>query len=79
MELCKKCKKPLPKNDDHKCERCSFRICRTCDDHTELLEWVDMGEDKPDQYVCYKCRGVKRTKKSKPERVEEKQATADNA
>ena len=79
MDSCKKCKKPVPITDDHKCDRCGYRLCRTCDDHSDLLRWVDMGEDKEDQYVCYKCLGEKRVKKSKLVRVEEKQATGDNA
>ncbi len=63
-KFCQKCKKLLPPYDNHSCERCGFRLCRQCDDTSELLRWVDMG-DNPDQYICYKCAGEKKKRKKK--------------
>lgn len=67
-KFCQKCKKLCPPYDDHRCARCKYRLCRSCDDNSDILRWVDMGDEKPDEYICYKCAGEKRQKKEKKEK-----------
>ena len=66
VDCCKKCKKTIPITDDHQCCRCGYRLCRACDDVSDLLRWVDMG-DQPDEYICYVCDGEKKKKKKEKE------------
>ena len=63
-KFCQKCKKLLPPYDDHRCARCSYSLCRSCDDNSDILRWVELSEDK-DEYICYKCAGEKRKRKKK--------------
>jgi hypothetical protein len=76
---CKKCKKPLTAPVEHKCERCEFRLCRSCDDRTDFLDWVEIHEDQPDQYLCYKCRATLQGKHTLQERVAEECKSSDAA
>jgi hypothetical protein len=51
---CRKCKCPVPDKTEHKCERCEVRLCRACDDRSDVLNWVEIGDK--DEYLCHKCR-----------------------
>lgn len=63
-KFCQKCKKLPPPYDDHMCARCQYRLCRECDDSTDILRWIEVSEDK-DEYICYKCAGEKKKKRKK--------------
>ena len=56
MPHCKKCKKDVPRETPHKCEGCSVRLCRECDDRSDFLVWVETSLEEPDKYLCKKCR-----------------------
>lgn len=54
---CKKCKVALPaEGKEHSCEGCGLRLCRTCDDRSDTLSWVEITIELPDKYLCRKCR-----------------------
>jgi hypothetical protein len=54
---CKKCKVALPPEaKEHTCEGCGLRLCRTCDDRSDTLSWVEITIELPDKYLCKKCR-----------------------
>ena len=36
-----------------KCEKCDYMICRSCDNKTSILKWVEVAGK--DLYLCGKC------------------------
>lgn len=59
---CTHCDKPIPTHPKcsivqcilcAKCEKCETRLCRSCDNKTSILKWVEV--DGKDIYLCAKC------------------------
>jgi len=83
MSKCKKCKREvvIGSSTGFKCPKCPVVVCRTCDDNSTVFVWYGLewdDKDGSDLYLCPKCL-KKHTTKSEPERVEQIQATGDNA
>lgn len=60
IDNCKHCDKPIPTHRVQcnitecllcaRCEKCDYMICRSCDNKTSILKWVEV--DGVDMYLC---------------------------